>query len=360
MIHVLFGPDSFTLQQALAELKRELDHDGMLATNTSRLEGAQLQPQELAAVCNALPFLGAYRLVLIEGLLARFEQPTGRRRARRDGRGGRRPAEGLDGLGPWRTLPDILSDMPPSTVLVLIDGDVAPGNPLLKLISPLGSVRQFPRLNQRDLPGWIVGRARQRDVSLSREAVLRLADLVGPNLWILASEIEKLAVYAGGRPVSQEDVEALTPAAREANVFAMVDAVVEGRLRFACQLLEKALQDGQTASHVFALIQRHYRNLLLAKELVAAGLNAQQVGARLGVHSDFALNKLLDQASRAAVPQLEVGYRRLLEADVSIKRGIYSEELALELLVTDLASVAAAMAPTKQPYRRGARPIPIR
>ena len=168
---------------------------------------------------------------------------------------------------------------------------------------------------------------------------------------------------AAGRLVAEEDVQALVPAAREANVFTMVDAVVEGRVQLACQLLERAFQDGQTASGLFALILRHYRNLLLAKELAAAGLNAQQVGARLRIYNDFALNKLLDQASRASVPQLEASYRRLLEADSSIKRGIYSEELALELLVTDLASVPGTMGAPARPsarpaYGRSARPTP--
>src|SRR3989304_8520450 len=103
MFHVLYGPDSFSLQAALVELKAELDTDGMLATNTSRLEGAQLQPQELAVVCNALPFLGAYRLVLVEGLLARFNQPLARRRR---GRAAGRPSrDGPDGPGPWRGRP---------------------------------------------------------------------------------------------------------------------------------------------------------------------------------------------------------------------------------------------------------------
>ena len=358
MFHVLYGPDSFSLQAALVELKAELDTDGMLATNTSRLEGAQLQPQELAVVCNALPFLGAYRLVLVEGLLARFNQPLARRRRGRAA--GRSSREGPDGLGPWRALPDLLGAMPPSTVLVLVDDDIPRENPLLELLVPLGAARPFPLMRKRaDIEAWIMARARQRGVGLSSEAVRRLADLVGPNLWILSSEIEKLAVYSGGRLVGEEDVAALVPAAREANVFTMVDAVVEGRVQTACQLLERAFEDGQTVAGLFALILRHYRNLLLAKDLVAAGLNAQQVGARLRVHNDFALNKLLEQASRATVPLLEASYRRLLEADTSIKRGIYAEELTLELLVTDLAGLRAAArqaSPARRPYGAWAGP----
>ncbi len=362
MIHVLYGPDSFSIQEELARLKAELDADGTLATNTSRLDGAQLQPQELAVVCNTLPFLGAHRLVLVEGLLARFARLAGRRRGRRSRPGDGSPGEeGPISLGPWRQLPDIVAQMPPSTVLVFIDGDIQAKNPLLEMLSPLGSVRPFPlQRKRRDIEAWILARARQNGVNLTREAVQRLMDLVGPDRWTLASEIDKLGTYAGGQVVQREEVEALVPAAREANVFTMVDAVVEGRLQLACQLLEKALQDGQTPAHIFALIVRHYRNLLLAKEMVAAGLNAQQVGGRLNIFYEFALNKLLDQASRASVSQLEASYRRLLEADASIKRGIYSEELALELLVTDLVGTGApAGSSMRSHYHSGLSPSPI-
>ena len=50
---------------------------------------------------------------------------------------------------------------------------------------------------------------------------------------------------------------------------------------------------------------------------------------------------MLEQAGRYPPARLEASYRRLLEADASIKAGIYREELALELLVRDLAHVAA-------------------
>jgi hypothetical protein len=36
---------------------------------------------------------------------------------------------------------------------------------------------------------------------------------------------------------------------------------------------------------------------------------------------------------------LKAAYRRLLEADEAVKRGRYGEELALELLVHDLAKM---------------------
>jgi DNA polymerase-3 subunit delta len=342
VIHVFCGSDSFTLHEALAELKAELNSDAMLATNTATFEGNQVRPDELLAVCNTVPFMGAHRLVLVEALLARFEVPRGRRRPGTVAAA--EPGRQAD-LGPWRDLPAALASLPPSTTLVFVDGDITERNPLLRLLSPLAQVRPFPRLSQRDLPGWIQARARREGVDISPAAVRLLADLVGNDLWALWQELKKLALYAGGRRVEDEDVRALTVAAREASVFTLVDAVVEGQPDQALRLLEQLLDQGAAAPYLLAIITRQYRNLLLAKEMLGQRRPRAEIGDRLGITSGFALGKVLEQAGRSPPARLEASYHRLLEADASIKSGVYREELALEVLVQDLARMAAAPSP---------------
>ena len=351
MIYVFCGPDSFTLHETLAELKAELNSDGMLATNTATFEGNQVRPDELLAVCGTVPFLGAHRLVLVEGLLARFEAPRGRRRAGASQNA--EPGRQAD-LGPWRDLPAALEGLPPSSILVFVDGDVSEKNPLLRLLSPPAEVRRFPRLGQRDLPGWIQARAQREGVDISPTAVRLLADLVGNDLWTLWQELKKLALYAGGRRVEDEDVRALTVAARESSVFTLVDAVVEGRPDQALRLLEQLLDQGAAAPYVLAIITRQYRNLLLTKEMLRERRPRAEIGERLDITSGFALGKVLEQAGRCPPARLETSYHRLLEADASIKSGVYREELALEVLVQDLARMAATPSPRRATALPGA------
>lgn len=350
MIYVFCGSDSFTLHETLAELKAELDGDGMLATNTATFEGSQVRPDELTAVCGTAPFMGAHRLVLVEGLLTRFESPRGRRR----GSGSQTAASRQPDVGPWRDLPAALESLPPSTTLVFVEGEVSQGNPLLKLLSPLAQVRRFASPGQRDLPGWIQARARRDGVDISPSAVRLLADLVGNDLWALSQELKKLALYAAGRQVEEEDVRALTVAARETSVFALVDAVVEGRPDQALRLLEQLLDRGAAPTYLLAMITRQYRNLLLTREMLTERLPQSQIGQRLGISSQFALGKVLEQARRYPPAALAASHRRLLEADASIKTGLYHEELALELLVADLAGAAAA--PSAKGAPRGLSP----
>jgi DNA polymerase-3 subunit delta len=346
MLYIFHGEDDFSQREELARIKAELDSDGMLANNTTVLDGSQVRPDELAAICNTVPFLSEHRLVVVEGLLGRLETSRARRRR------GRRGDSAGEALGPWRDLADALSHMPETTTLVLLDGRVSNKNPLLALLSPLGKAQAFAGLPLRAVPDWIERRARQVGLALAPGAARLLADLVGNNLWLISRELEKLGLYAGDRPIEEEDVRALVTSAREVGVFSMIDAVIEGRFEQAMRLVEQLLEQGATVPYLLTMVTRQYRHLLIAKELSLARLPPAEIGGRLRITSEFALKKVLEQAARYSIPQIEASYRRLLDADVAIKRGVYPDELALEMLLHDLSRLAARRRPASGPSRR--------
>jgi len=111
LLYIFFGPDDFSLRGRLKELKKEWDDDESLATNTSLFEGKRLTLGELISASNALPFLGPKRLVIVEGLLTRFESKGTQRRSNSDWQ-------------EWRTLADHVEEMPSTTELVLVDGKI--------------------------------------------------------------------------------------------------------------------------------------------------------------------------------------------------------------------------------------------
>ncbi|MDI6857756.1 MAG: DNA polymerase III subunit delta [Dehalococcoidia bacterium] len=343
MIHLFYGGDEFSLHEELAALKSRLDSDGMLADNTSRLDGRTLQPQELLAHCNTVPFLGAHRLVIVEGLLDRFE--TGRGSGRRRGGKGSR-----EEMVAWKNAASALEAMPPTTVLVFIDGKISASNPLLRLLAPLAETREFQPLRQRDVPGWLARRARDMDVRISSGAIALLAELVGNDLRVLTQELTKLQLYATGREIVEDDVRLLVSSAREANVLAMVDAVIEGRSGHAARLLEQLRNEGAAPTYLLSMIVRQYRHLIMAKELTLAHLSPAEVGRRLNINSDFALRKVLEQANRYNMGQLERAYHCLLKADGAIKRGVYpgEGEAALDVLLSELAQVSRPPAPPQR------------
>jgi DNA polymerase-3 subunit delta len=356
MIHVLCWPiskgtpnkdlDTFSAHEALVELAHQLDTDGQLADNTVHIEGASAKPDELLAVCQTIPFLGSRRFVVVHGLLARFETSQ-----RGRGRGKRRAADEEGALGGWQSFVDALPALPETTTLVLFDGEVAERNPMLAALRPHAQVQEFKLLAQADVAAWIVRRAERYGLSLQARAVAALAGLVGNQLGTLDSELQKLAAYAAGQQVSEAEVRELVSLAREPSVFAMADAVIEGRARDAVDLLHRLLAEGEAPQRLLAMIARQYRLLLLAKELLERRVRAPEISARLQVQG-FVIQRLLKQAPLYTLERLRRAYRMLLDADLSVKRGSQDDEAALELLVFELAALAATPPGDTRGYSR--------
>jgi DNA polymerase-3 subunit delta len=328
MLYILYGQDDFSLNQAVKEIKAGLGDWEMVATNTTNLEGQHLTLSELRNKCAAAPFLCSHRLVIVDGLLGRFEVKQSKPRTGK-GKSG-------DGLGEWEGLASYIKQMSETTVLMLVDGEVKGQNPLLKKLSPLAEVRTFPLLRGRDLKAWIQQRVREEGGDITPQAVNLLAELIGGDLWAMNGEIQKLLLYSQERPISEDDVRQLVSHVQEANIFALVDAVAEGRTELAQRILHRLYHEGMAPTYILTMITRQFRLIAQARDL-GPGLSRLQIQDRLGLKSSYSLDKTLSQAKLYDFEGVKRAYDKLLETDLAIKTGKYSDKLALELLVTELA-----------------------
>jgi DNA polymerase-3 subunit delta len=328
MLYVLCGQDDFSLRQALEKIKADLGDRETVATNTTRLEGQRLALSELRNKCDAAPFLSSHRLVIVEGLLGRFEAKQGKPRSGK-GKSG-------NGLGDWEGLDSYVQQMPETTVLVLVDEEAKGHNRLLKKLSPVAQIETFPLLRGKDLKAWIRQRVRGEGGDISPQAVNSLAELIGGDLWAMDGEIQKLLLYSRERPINEDDVRQLVSCVQEANIFALVDAVAEGRIELAQRILHRLYDEGVAPTYIVVMITRQFRLIAQAREL-GKGLSHLQIQNRLGLKSSYALDKTLGQARLYDFEGVRRAYDKLLETDLAIKTGRYSDKLAIELLVTELA-----------------------
>lgn len=323
MLYILSGADDYSLRRRLDQLKSQWDDGESLAINTTLFEAQQLAVNDVLNACQSAPFLGKHRLVIVEGLLARFESKEGGRRTP---------------IGEWQPLVDYASAMSPTAIIVLVDGKASKNNPLLKKLTPLAQVEEFPPMKGARLHQWIHSRVAEHGAKISPQAVKYLNESAGDNLWLLANEIEKLSLYAQGRPIQEADVREVTSLTREANVFAMVDAIVEKRANTAMQLLHKLLAEGMTPQHVLFMLTRQLRLMVQARHLDAPGLSLSQKQRQLGLSPNYPMDRLLRQSAKYSIPRLVNIYRNVLETDLAIKTGKWKDRIALDLLVAQVCS----------------------
>lgn len=324
--HLLHG-DSFLVPRRLDELIAEFGASDVLEANRHRLVGSQTKPGELLSMCNALPFMDDHRLVVVDGLLGTAES---------QGRGRRRGSSGDTGAaGQWQALGDAIPLMPDTTVLVFTDGPLSANNPLLRLLRPVAQVEELSAPSGEGLARWVKSAAEANGSSISPSAIRSMTDLVGNDLWTLAQELEKLALYCSGREIQEADVGEMVSQVREASIFAAVDAMIDGRPGVALRLLHQLKEDGREAPYIIGMVERQLRLLALARDSMDRGVPQSEMRGRLGTSSDFVVRKTVEQARRHSMPEIIWRYNRLLETDLAIKRGRLEPDLALELLVGD-------------------------
>jgi DNA polymerase-3 subunit delta len=343
MIQLLTGENTFTRQEAYDALRASHDSDGSLAANSVTFYGKTLKLPELEAAAMAVPFLADYRLVRVDGLCDRFGARTGRRRA---------------DVAAWDGLLDLLQALPDSTLLIFIDGKTTDRNPIREMIAQAGQVREFPPMREREVQSWLHDRARALGLHLTPGAERLLVTRVGHDLWTLASELQKIEIYAGNATVDEAVVESLAPINHESNIFQFVDAVAEGRTTQAMQALAALRQAGETPQRILNMIARQIRMIAVARELLDQGRGEDDIRQALGAHP-FVARRAANQARRYNQATADAALRRVLDCDLAIQNyrndrpGAMRDGQALELLVADLAGPARRSASSsRQPASR--------
>ena len=346
MIYVLHGEDDFSKKAFLNALREEIGQIDIRDANTTVLEGPDLKLQHLLQVANVVPFLAERRLVIAAGLLGRFEEVRPPRR--RGAAGGRQN----DLLEEWKELAESLSGLPPTTLLVFLDGRLSRGNPLLSKLSDLAEVKEFRILTGDALSRWLARRVREMELNFTPSAERQLIDLVGGDLWVMQGELEKLALYADGETVDREMVQLLVANSREANIFRTVDMVLGGRTSNALRLIKQMQESGADAGYIIAMLARQLRLMLLAKDLVGQGVPGSEMARRLGLRAEFAVKRVQEQSRRHSKEKIVAMYVSLLEADLAIKRGALSDDLAIETLFVELAQASQVRAEANRTVSR--------
>ncbi|MFC2067102.1 DNA polymerase III subunit delta [Chloroflexota bacterium] len=327
MLYVLIGEDDFSRRQSLEEIRKGVGDLTTLVANTTDIGGQQVTLEQLKAVCETVPFLAERRLVIVEGLMERYEH---------QGKPNRKNARLTERQNEYKSIADYVNRIPHFTTLVLMDGKLSSRNLLLRELTGKAEIRSFPLLRDAKLRQWIQRRVTEAGGSISTRTVELLAKFVGGNLWAMANEIDKLVLFTNGRCIEEDDVRTVVSYAQEANVFAMVDAILGFKASEAEQLLAQLLQQGAAPAYLLVMLSRQTRILVRVKDLKSQGKSRKEIQEKLNITWEFVFRKALEQADKYSFVRLKEVYHKLLEADISIKTGRYDGELALNILIAEL------------------------
>lgn len=313
MLYLLYGPDEFSRSELLNEIRSTIPPD-LLSFNSTYLEGRKLKLDDLAAACEAMPFLADKRLVVVSDALKHTK--AGKER---------------DALRAY------LEKVPATCDLVFIEGkEVDKRSSLFTYLKKDGQLHECVPRQGADLLRWLAERARLLDTRLDKGATQHLVEYVGNDSRTLVTELSKLASYAGeGQSITTAMIDLLVQDQHEHNLFAFIDNLSLRRRSDALQGVRDLLGEGQSASYILFMLVRQVRILLGVRELMAQRLRPDEIAVQLG-QKPFVVRKALNQVRGFDAGELETMHDRLLEMDRAIKTGRIQPEVALDLLVMEI------------------------
>ncbi|MBK8022722.1 MAG: DNA polymerase III subunit delta [Chloroflexi bacterium] len=324
ILSLFHGDDDLRIDEALDALVSPWKAEPNGDLNLADMDGITSSASEVIAAASAYPFLATRRVVIVRGMLTWIT----------------RKGAGDTGKKAVELLANELPGLPDYTRLLFVERQTIPdSHKILKLIAshPAGALRFFAV--PEDNTDWILRRARQvYGVDIEPQAASALASVTPGDPRRADNELIKLVAYVDGRTITEADVALLTPYVSEANMFAMVDALAEGRIRQASQLLHRLLdQQDEDAFGLYGMVARQFRLLLLTKEHFTGGGGTNNLAEAIG-QKKFVADKLARQSRAFELDELEAVYRQIGEYDFQIKTGQITIELALDLLIAGLAA----------------------
>jgi len=220
-------------------------------------------------------------------------------------------------------------------------------------------VVELARVDDSDAIKWLAAEAPGRGVQIDPDAARELVDALGADMMLIASDFEKLALYAQGKllalhasqstempipTITLGDVETMVLAAKQRSLYELTDAISRRDRPQALALLHGLLNasDGGEDSaigHLYMLARTFRQMLIILEKNVRDSRTIWSVlwqGFRM---PPFAADDLIRQARRfKSRSDLTRALRLIARADLEIRSSPPDKRLVLERLVLALAT----------------------
>lgn len=292
-IYVLSGDDAYLRDEAIkAIVARAVEGDDMAV---ARFLGDQVKLADVLDEVRTLPFLAKCRVALVENA-----DPF---------------------VTAYRKDLETYAEKPASSGVLVLSVKSWPGSTkLAKLVDKVGLAIECKTPNERELPAWLVQFARSRaEVKLDADAAQLLVELVGPEIGLLASEVEKLAVYVGEKAsIGRLDVARMVGAGRVETIWRTLEAATTGQGGEALADLDRLIASGEHPIKLLAGISQPLLKVYHAGRLRRARLDVKEA-CRIAEINPYGVEKTRQQHAHLGPGRVERLPEMLLQADLDLK-----------------------------------------
>jgi len=228
-------------------------------------------------------------------------------------------------------------------IIIFIDEEASGKNKVLKVdakklftfLNKQKYVQEFPLLSNIQLLSFIKKELSSYQKEMGASAAASLINLANGDLWIIASELKKLAFYSSAKIITEADVKELCVGAVNEDIFALTDALSAKNRTLALRLLEEQYAAGLSDEYLIAMLIRQFKILLQIRTGLDNNLSQPEMTSQLKLHP-YVIKKGLFQAKNFTTENLKNYLNQLIRLDFSNKNGLSQIKTELILLISTL------------------------
>jgi DNA polymerase-3 subunit delta len=316
--YLIAGTDEAKLEAAVARLRARAEAEGGAGSleSFSPPPGSPAGPDAagLVAAIPALSLTASHRYLLADGV----ERWSAKQAA---------------------PVAEALSELPPGVTVVLVAREQPPKQRAPRALADAvkkagGTVLAYAAPKARQLPAWLAEEAGRREFELEADAAELLVERLGESTARLASELDRLAVWAEpGGVVGRADLEAMIADTSEEAAWALSDAIVDRDPAAALEVAERLAEQGEAVTSLLYQAAKRLREAGAALEQLEAGRPAMEVEGSLAMHP-YAAKLLLRRLRGRTRAEIRAATCAIADLEWWTRGGAdYPERVALTLAV---------------------------
>ncbi len=302
MILFLFGPDTYRSRQKIKEVIEEYKKRHQSGLNFIKIDFKERDFSDFKQAVETVSMFDEKKLIVIEEVFQQSEYSQ---------------EELLDYLKKRKLSSD------KNSIVIFWAEEIKPNSGLFKFLKNKTKVQEFKLLQPYKLKEWIKKYIKGQRADIESQAVEKLVDYIGSDLWRMSNELDKLIVFSK-RKIKAQDVEQLIKPKIDIKIFSIIDALGQKHKKQALELVHNYLKKGESEHYLFDRFVYQFRNLIKVK-----------TGGGKELHP-FVFKKTQSQATNFSFEDLKKIYRKLLEIDLDRKTGRVELKTALELFIVNL------------------------
>lgn len=315
-VYLIFGEEKYLKEKYEKKMTDAIVSESTKMMNFDILDGKTMEVARIKEICNTLPFMNEYRLLIVKDSQLFAE---GRKNE-------------------TEKLTDYIANIPKTTIILFFEEKVDKRLKIFKEIKKIGEICEFNPLNEKELSEWILSIVQEKDKKISMDTVIYLIRNVGGNMDILYNEVNKLINYKKEAQITKQDIDNICTKSIESRVFDLVDAIGNKKIEQAIGIYKNLIFNKTAPFMILSMIARQFRIILQVKYLEKKDGNIQNIARELGIR-DFIVRQALAQSKNFTNKVLLEAINECLETDNKAKTGIIQDELGVEMIIIKYSSI---------------------